>query len=105
MDDSLQIEVTNKHIQKGRRRSCNQCPIALAIYDKIRERPYIDAVVGTDAFILENGLIGDNAIHHKAPLPLKAQSFISAFDNEQDVHPTSFSLSIPREFWRESDCT
>lgn len=76
------IEVTDKHIAAGRKDDCYECPIALAVLDKL---PESRVVVGA-SYIYITGTNYD--------LPWRAVEFIDRFDKNLRVDPFSFRLSI-----------
>lgn len=80
------ITVTEEHIKKGKRQSCIECPIALAINDA--------AVFSTRAVVKHVSVREDNSLL-TIPLPRKATSFIYHFDAAEPVEPFSFHLNIP----------
>jgi len=45
----MKIQVTEKHIRKGKPEHCNQCPIALALQDALEGYNLFDVEVTTDA--------------------------------------------------------
>jgi hypothetical protein len=86
----VRIRVTEKHIDAGKPRKCNTCPIALAITDQTKAT---DVNVGVD-----NVLISAGGSYAKVELPEKAENFIADFDEEKAVKPFSFALDLPEEF-------
>lgn len=84
------VEVTQEDIDNGKMKSCDFCPVALAVNRVIR--PQRDAQVYACIVIIrhEEGQRGGFP-----SLPLAAQEFIENFDDERDVEPFSFALNIP----------
>lgn len=82
----MKIQVTAEDIVKGKRESCDSCPIALAITRKAGERASVDEC--TAWFISTESLI---------PLPVSARKFVRAFDRGDSVAPFEFDLDRARE--------
>jgi len=80
----VKISVTQEHINYGRRGSCHDCPIALAVCAALRA----GRVRVTPGFI-------DYKRYLDIPLPAEAQLFITRFDAEVSVKPFEFELEIP----------
>lgn len=79
----MRVTVTERDIQKGKRREPGCCPIALAIL-----RVHDEALV----------LVGrqEVCISSKSyPLPPVARRFVEAFDYQQPVTPFEFDLEKP----------
>jgi hypothetical protein len=74
------IEVTEKHIKKGRIFDADFCPIAFAIRDK-----------GFDNVAVFSNEV-DLGLKEYKPLPRSAQRFVQAFDNRKPVKPFNFKL-------------
>lgn len=78
----MTIHVTAEHIARGKRRSCNMCPVALVI----REAGFPMAEVGEDLFWFEP----DGPTF---PLPPEVELFMPAFDEGcPDLQPFSFEI-------------
>jgi hypothetical protein len=82
----IRIKVTQEHINKGRRRACRQCPVALAIVEQTE---------------FPNPWVGDTHVDlvtsPESPsykLPAEVQRFIDNFDNGKPVKPFAFNLKI-----------
>ncbi len=86
------ITVTQAHIDNGSR-SCTDCPIALAIVERL---PHL-ACVEVDSNGVELITTNDNDI--LCSLPDEALQFINRFDSGAEVAPFAFSLNIPRFDW------
>ena len=84
------VEVTDKDIAKGKPRTDNACPIALAL--KRIVRPRYEAMVGY-ADVWHYTPDGDEL--PTTTLPQRAVSFIDKFDTGKPVHPTTFVLALP----------
>lgn len=79
------IQVTQKHIQEGKRKSISSCPIALALK---RER-FEDVMVETTycSFWIGN-------LSYGYFFPKSAQTFIEKFDAGKKVRPFNFKVKI-----------
>ena len=77
------IEVTPQDIDAGKRRSCDHCPIALAL-----ARTGI-AFQGVDYSLV----LGPD--FNPIDLPQSARNFIEKFDEGAPVLPFTFTLDIP----------
>ena len=91
----MKIQVTQNHIDRGRRMSAKSCPVALAIYDKI------GIVVG-----ISSSMIGHRSQHNNFGwfethlLDTDAQaikSFVANFDETmlRSGDPEPFEFTIP----------
>ncbi len=81
------IHVLQEHINRGRRRNCSFCPVALAL---------ADACGGTPSVGLRSGrarIPGTHALRDFA-LPWKVQDFIRSFDAHIEVFPFSFEVEL-----------
>lgn len=81
------ITVTQKHIDEGLIADCSRCPVALAIREVF---PYVDEILirSTDVWLGK----GENLIVKE--LPIGVRFFIRNFDNDKDVKPFSFELTL-----------
>lgn len=82
----MRIEVTQGHIDEGKKADCNRCPIALAIAQHVK----VSFKVGN--WLVHFGALGSSS------LPSNAFCFIQKFDSGQPVSPFSFDIEIPAEF-------
>lgn len=90
----MRIEVTNHHIYKGKQRDKCNCPISLAIKDKIV--PSIDVFVSRSRLTLYNP---DGSLALSTQLSSDAKCFITNYDiDEFSVQPVSFDIEIPAKF-------
>lgn len=80
----MKIKVTQEHIDRGTKKACSTCPVALAL----REATGMECEVSTTIAFLPNN---DNGI----PLPIDAKDFIRRFDAGTLVQPFEFELPIP----------
>jgi hypothetical protein len=78
----LRVEVKQQHIDKGRRRRSESCPIALAV----RDAGYRDVKVGLNLSFGKRGTPGRKILR----LPLQASVWIHNFDNGKPVKPFVF---------------
>ncbi len=86
------VTVTQAHIDNGSR-SSTDCPIALAILERL---PHL-ACVEVDSNGVELICLNDDDI--VCALPDEALRFINRFDFGAEVAPFEFSLHIPRFDW------
>lgn len=85
----LVVNVTAEDIQQGRRRSCDRCPIALALYRAAEGHDIGSFGVGRFA------CSGVGTVNHElmnAKLPAVARDFVLDFDVGISVSPISFEL-------------
>ena len=68
MSNSVTVEVTQTHIENGSRRDCRECPIALAITDKL-------------GMIAEVTLGQAEVLNTLYKLPEEADSFLRQYDS------------------------
>jgi hypothetical protein len=85
------INVTQEHIDKGLRRQCSKCPVALAIKDVCKPETYVNV----SSVIYVGGKFSKAA-------PLDVERFIGRFDGSFSVEPFSFDLDIPAELLAET---
>jgi len=93
MNLRVKIEVTQEDIDRGARRSCCNCPIALAVKRLVPHCSEVDVRCG--------------AIYAKTPELWKADAsisvidFISGFDAGRPVQPFSFPLDLRsvKSYW------
>ena len=79
----VKVNVTQNHIQRGRRSNSNYCPIALALKETL----------GLKTVSVSDGvLFGGGYERLRVQLPLHARKFIRAFDDKKAVKPFSFTL-------------
>lgn len=78
---TLRVTVTANHIAQGRRESCYECPIELAL---------ISAGLRSDDVAVGRCIAWINDREYALPEP--AQEFIRRFDEGVDVEPFSFEL-------------
>ncbi len=87
------VQVLDRHIQNGTRRSCSKCMVSLAVIDVVKER----VPVASSAGFLYVGELGfDDAIS----LPRFVGKKILEYDGDQEVTPFSFEVGIPERFLR-----
>lgn len=80
----ITVNVTQEDIDKGKRGSCADCPIALAA---IRALGTDEVRVTSDAIYW----MGLSVLRH-APIPEAGWMFIGGFDGGEKVHPFSFEI-------------
>ena len=93
----IQIDVTQDHINNGKRYECNACPIALAFQKHINDDysfeindEYIDVVTKF------NGYTQD-----EITVPYTVTAFVRNFDSRKPVEPFSFQIDIQDRFLRK----
>lgn len=77
------VNVTQEDIDKGKKGSCSQCPVALAGIRSVGKSFY----VGPTMFAFRFNWI--------AELPKCVVDFIERFDSGQPVQPFTFDIEIP----------
>ena len=77
----MKVQVTNKHITKGKPGRIHSCPIALAIREQCAKGKAV-SVTGCEVSI-------GNKIYE---LPTRANEFIMMFDTGEKVKPFTFNL-------------
>ncbi len=84
----MKIQVTKKHIEKGKAKDCERCPIALAILEQVPNCVSVDVTELDICGCLNCGTAFDITI------PRKASDFVVAFDNYRNVKPFEFELEL-----------
>jgi hypothetical protein len=88
---TLEVNVTQDHIDRGAPCSCYSCPIALAVSDAVGSLSGADRII-VDRYTLS--LIDDTAVLI-GELPKEAVQFIHDFDDtELAVKPFKFSIDL-----------
>lgn len=82
-----QVQVTQKHIEKGARNNSGKCPIALALRSIGATR------VGVGGALCRFRIEG--AKHELVRLPKKARDFVENFDDGNPVRPFRFTINVP----------
>lgn len=77
----MKIQVTQKHINEGKRGECFNCPIALALLEATGQQWDVSFHMAC-------------SWHYNLNLPEIAQEFIGRFDYEKTVKPFEFELPI-----------
>lgn len=88
------IEVTQEHIDRGARKYCGGCPVALAIAEKVADG--VDVRVGGYWVSCQRG----DGVSASDIIPGPIQSFIERFDNGASVSPLTFELELRYDFLR-----
>ena len=95
----LTIVVTPDDIRYGIRNDFANCPIARAVHRRLTNAGVNVALISVDtdriAFDIDHW--NPNAFDIYISTPKRATNFIRAFDSEQPVHPTRFTLDVPAE--------
>jgi len=100
MSDFMEVQVTEKDIECGKRWSRTECPIAIAITRVIKELlPEDDNIVlvrKKTVRIEERVIAKDGKVWawRLIKLPIKAQEFVYKFDRKQKVGPMTLELEI-----------
>lgn len=91
----MRVKVTQEHINRGLRRDCNKCPIALAIIN----RKNISYVRVEETIVYVARLSKVNKINRSLYLlPSEAIKFIKTFDSGSEVvKPFSFEMKKKNE--------
>jgi hypothetical protein len=85
----MKINVTQEHIDNGRRNCADACPIALAVKDAEADAAYIS--VSRDSIFIDK----ENQSHGiLMGLPWSARRFVDNFDHEGCVQPFSFEAYV-----------
>ena len=95
------INVTAEHIARGKRESCSECPVALAIAEVVREDIWIIVRRWVHLSWGYHQSIG----HQSIGLPVDVVAWICDFDtrlNSPPMPPISFSINIRSDFLRAS---
>ena len=84
----MKIYVTQEHINRGKKKSCNKCPVALAILDAFPDARSVDADTDTLSW-------SDNRSYYRgnkefAITPRSVYRFICRFDAGKEVKPFAF---------------
>lgn len=87
LPETIEINVTQKHINKGVPEHCTACPIALATLDAISAGPDTTVTVDQDHITILRG-----GYRTRYDLPPQAQDFIARFDGEMDVEALTFTV-------------
>jgi hypothetical protein len=87
------INVTQEHIDKGKKGKCRECPIALAVQEKCISEISVGVISGAIFF--------DDDSHPASEMAVEAIRFVWAFDLNGKVEPFSFDLDIPDELLAE----
>lgn len=82
----MRVNVTQEHIDKGARMSCDGCPIALAL----KEAGLPDVEVFANR-VSRNAFTSDLETWE---LPTNARAFIQSFDNYRIVEPFHFDIEV-----------
>lgn len=84
----VNFSLTQDHINGGKPRNPDSCPVALCIKEKFEEK---NVRIGLD----EN--MGANCFINLTPvsLPYIVQKFVDNFDANKPVRPFNFSVKIP----------
>ena len=86
----MQIQVTKKHIEKGKLNDCYSCPVALALSDTFMgTRAYVDGI----SLVIGYGIVFQTAF--SVGTPKKVNDFIEKFDEMKPVKPFSFRIRKP----------
>ncbi len=85
LPDSITINVTQENIDLGKRNSCHEDPVALAITEALRKAGFVEFQVD---------VAGDIRVEYFGrktySLPAEADTFITNFDSGAEVQPLSF---------------
>lgn len=109
---SIQIMVTQDHIDHGIAGNCFHCPIALAINERLapgfKARVTVSKIwicQGYDPKLMSAMFFPDEILKTVQPAPYSVNLFIRRFDMAFKPSPFSFRLDIPSEYLRpEESC-
>lgn len=88
------VNVTQEHIDRGKRKSCEHCPIALAVLETLELSQ--DGPGGALLGVADSYVCFYNKDSYQSKLPPVAADFIDAFDRDKGfVYPFSFELEVP----------
>lgn len=85
MKKRLVINVTDENIQDGCPSSVHQCPIALAVAEKLD--------INSESVTVDKGAVFIEGYYECYDLSKKAKEFVRSFDRKQPVKSTKFVLS------------
>ncbi len=87
----ITVTVTQEHIDRGRRRGCSDCPVALAILAAVPGLSGVDVMNPDLGYtLLFDGSGGASTLK----LPQPACDFIYRFDAGLDVSPFTFAAEV-----------
>lgn len=81
----INVTVTQEDIDNGAMKSCNNCPVALALKRTLQT----DVEVRDKIYILD-----DTEKLKKIKVPLEVSLFIENFDEGYEVKPLTFTLDV-----------
>jgi hypothetical protein len=84
------ITVTQEHIERGKKKNCAECPVALALHDA----GFPDAYVSFDRVWASPDDRLNNYNCLLAFLPILVRVWISNFDSGKHVEPFEFELIL-----------
>ena len=92
----LVVNVTQKHINKGKRDNSSSCPIALALHDVIdnsEKFEFVRAIHVEEDIVRLFAQFGGPVVF---PLTRRAQTFVHKFDEggRKAVKPTTFKFTL-----------
>lgn len=94
----VRIYVGKKDLRDGVEKHCNKCPVALAAARAFMKHPELANVLINNqvyASVSSLGIIDfNNEFLFKAPLPKRAQNFITAFDNGAHMGVFKFKTTL-----------
>ena len=99
----MQINVTQDHIDKGKKDSCHGCPIALALTEQIPLPNGHKWCARRDHAKIHVELLAEKPANYDfynyggTPLSWNAESFIRDFDSSMPVEPFSFEFDYKQE--------
>lgn len=94
----MKVNVTEKHIQDGVKKSCCSCPVAIAINSPIIQMEFpkiaLSSVHLKDGHCTIQGEQGGPKMIHKFSLPKIAQDFVAKFQLGETVSPIQFDIDL-----------
>lgn len=87
----ITINVSQEHIDKGKRINSVLCPVALAIVDTIKDE-YVFVSAGYNGVVIFKGNIEECKTYN---IPSYVKDYMLEFDHGHKIKPFSFTLNYP----------
>jgi hypothetical protein len=85
------VTVTREHIDRGAERTCDRCPVALAIMAAVPGLSFVEVMSPELGYALLFGMDSDVG---DMDLPGSAKQFIRDFDAGRPVRPFTFTAQV-----------
>ena len=95
----VEFEVTQEHIDHGKKADCENCPVAICILEQLVDGAKIE--VDYDGLTLYKDFDKSTSEYHteyNRSTPKEVRMFVTDFDYDWEVEPFKFSLFLPMEF-------